>query len=86
MTSEENVVMNNIEHIQVPVVYGELMFNIINVVAKRGAILPNEFKPVGELHDFLMKVLRIEERIKEQQAAQQAAQQVQPTQLETVQE
>lgn len=65
----ENVVMSNIESVTLPVVYAELMFNIIQVVSRRGAILPNEFRPVGELHDFLVKELRLEERAQAQQAA-----------------
>ena len=80
--SGENVVMNNVESVTVPLVYAELMFNIIQVVSRRGAILPNEFRPVGELHDFLVKELRIEERLQAQQAASTASQE----KLEPVQE
>lgn len=67
MSENQNVVMSSVESIYIPVSYAELMFNIIQVVSKRGAILPNEFRAVGELHDFLFKELRIEERLKQQE-------------------
>lgn len=67
MSENQNVVMSSVESIYIPVSYAELMFNIIQVVSKRGAILPNEFRVVGELHDFLFKELRIEERLKQQE-------------------
>jgi hypothetical protein len=34
------------------------MLNILNVVSARGAIRPDEMKPVGELFEFLQKELK----------------------------
>lgn len=47
--------------------YAMLMFNIINIISKRGGFLPDEYKIVGELFEFLKDKLNIEERIKSQQ-------------------
>lgn len=44
-----------------------LMFNIINILSKRGVFLPEEYKIVGELFEFLKNKLNIYERIKSQQ-------------------
>lgn len=44
-----------------------LMYNLINVVTKRGAINSDEFTIVGELVDALKKDLRIDEQIKNKQ-------------------
>ena len=47
--------------------YAMLMFNIINIISKRGGFLPDEYKIVGELFEFLKDKLNIEERIKSKQ-------------------
>ena len=49
------------ENISVPSKYCILMFNIINVVTKRGAINSDEFVVVGELVEFLKKELKVQE-------------------------
>ena len=53
------------ETLNVPTKHCVLMFNILNVVAKRGAINPDEFKVVGELVDFLKQELKVEEQTKQ---------------------
>lgn len=52
--------------INLPEHYGLLMFNIINIVSKRGGFVPEEYKIVGELFEFLKKELKIEDRLKQQ--------------------
>ena len=44
-----------------------LIYNLINVVTKRGAINSDEFSIVGEVVDALKKELRIDEQIKNKQ-------------------
>tara|TARA_B110000305_G_C18982256_1_gene422165 strand:+ start:328 stop:537 length:210 start_codon:yes stop_codon:yes gene_type:complete len=61
---KENTIMLP-ETITVPTKHCVLMFNILNVVAKRGAINPDEFKVVGELVDFLKEELKVEEQTKQ---------------------
>ena len=53
---------NEIENINLPKNYATLMLNIISVVSKRGAFSPEEFKPIGELFDFLKKELKLDEK------------------------
>jgi hypothetical protein len=53
--------MENLEVISVPKNYAILMVNIIGVCSKRGAFSPEEFKPVGELFDFLKKELKLDQ-------------------------
>jgi hypothetical protein len=53
------------ETFTVPTKHCVLMFNILNVVAKRGAINPDEFTVVGELVEFLKKELKVEEQTKQ---------------------
>ena len=53
------------ETLNVPTKHCVLMFNILNVVAKRGAINPDEFQVVGELVEFLKKELKVEEQTKQ---------------------
>lgn len=61
---KENTIMLP-ETLNVPTKHCVLMFNILNVVAKRGAINPDEFKVVGELVDFLKEELKVEEQTKQ---------------------
>tara|TARA_B100000795_G_scaffold200939_1_gene154686 strand:- start:283 stop:492 length:210 start_codon:yes stop_codon:yes gene_type:complete len=61
---KENTIMLP-ETLNVPTKHCVLMFNILNVVAKRGAINPDEFKVVGELVDFLKQELKVEEQTKQ---------------------
>lgn len=49
------------ESVNVPFAYGLLTLRIINTVAKRGGFNADEFRVVGELHDFLKKELKVEE-------------------------
>ena len=44
-----------------------LMFNMINVCAKRGAFQAEEFKVIGELHEYLKEVLKVEELMKSEE-------------------
>ncbi len=53
------------ETLSVPTKHCVLMFNILNVVSKRGAINPDEFQVVGELVEFLKKELKVEEQTKQ---------------------
>jgi len=53
------------ETLNVPTKHCVLMFNILNVVAKRGAINPDEFQVIGELVEFLKKELKVEEQTKQ---------------------
>jgi len=53
------------ESLNVPTKHCVLMYNILNVVAKRGAINPDEFQVVGELVEFLKKELKVEEQTKQ---------------------
>lgn len=54
-------------NIEITEEYAMLMFNIINIISKRGGFLPEEYKIVGELFEFLKEKLNIEQRIKSQQ-------------------
>ena len=49
------------ESVNVPFAYGLLALRIINTVAKRGGFNADEFRVIGELHDFLKKELKVEE-------------------------
>lgn len=72
MDSVENKVISEVpNNISMSFQQAMLMFNIINVVSKRGAILPAEFKPVGDLYEFLHKELKIDEQVKLEQQQQQ---------------
>ena len=62
INENEKTLNENKETINVPTKYCILMSNIIDVVAKRGAINSNEFKIVGELTEFLKKELAVEEK------------------------
>ena len=53
--------MDNIEVVNVPKNYATLMLNIIGVCSKRGAFSPEEFKPVGEVFEFLKKELKLDQ-------------------------
>lgn len=53
---------NEIENINLPKKYATLMLNIISVVTKRGAFSPEEFKPIGELFEYLKKELKLDEK------------------------
>lgn len=53
--------MDNIEIVNVPKNYATLMLNIIGVCSKRGAFSPEEFKPIGEVFEFLKKELKLDE-------------------------
>lgn len=59
--------MENTEIVNVPKNYATLMVNIIGICSKRGAFAPEEFKPVGELYEFLKKELKLEEQQQQQQ-------------------
>ena len=63
-TKMENTIMLP-ENITVATKYCVLMYNILNVVAKRGAINPDEFFVVGELVEFLKKELKVDEQTKQ---------------------
>ena len=58
---ENNIILP--ENINIPTKYCLLMYNIINVVAKRGAINADEYYAVGELLEHLKVVLKINEQI-----------------------
>lgn len=60
----ENTIMLP-ENITVATKHCVLMYNILNVVAKRGAINPDEFQVVGELVEFLKKELKVDEQTKQ---------------------
>ena len=51
------------ENLTIPTKHCVLMYNILNVVTKRGAINTDEFQVVGELADFLKKELKVEEQL-----------------------
>lgn len=53
------------ETLSVPTKHCVLMYNILNVVSKRGAINSDEFTVVGELVEFLKKELKVEEQTKQ---------------------
>ena len=63
-TKMENTIMLP-ETVNVPTKHCVLMYNILNVVAKRGAINPDEFQVVGELVEFLKKELKVNEQTKQ---------------------
>ena len=50
-----------VESINVPANIAVLMLNVINVTSRRGAFTPEEFKPVGELYEFIKSNLKLEE-------------------------
>jgi len=52
--------------VNVPLPYVALMFNVIGVVSSRGAFKPEEFKPVGELFEYLQKELKTREDAKKE--------------------
>lgn len=49
---------NQVVGINVSLQHAVLMLNILNVVSARGAIRPDEMKPVGDLFEFLQKELK----------------------------
>jgi len=53
--------MDNSEVITIPKNFAMLMLNIIVVCSKRGSFNPEEFKPIGELFEYLKKEVKIEE-------------------------
>ena len=61
------------ENITVATKHCVLMYNILNVVAKRGAINPDEFQVVGELVEFLKKELKVDEQTKQPPQTEQLA-------------
>ena len=50
-----------VESINVPANLAVLMLNVLNVTSRRGAFTPEEFKPVGELYEFIKSNLKLEE-------------------------
>lgn len=50
-----------VESIIVPANLAVLMLNVLNVTSRRGAFTPEEFKPVGELYEFIKSNLKLEE-------------------------
>lgn len=57
--------------ITIPHEFGMLMLNIISVISRRGGFTPDEFKPVGELHELLKKELKVEDEKQKQDQSQQ---------------
>lgn len=53
---------NIVQTITVPKQYITLMLNMINIMSKRGAFVPEDFSSIGELHDFLKKELSSESK------------------------
>lgn len=49
---------------------GLLLHSIIEVMTRRGALLADELKPIGELFDYVKKELRVEQHIKRLQEMQ----------------
>tara|TARA_R110002072_G_scaffold76776_4_gene179808 strand:+ start:37 stop:252 length:216 start_codon:yes stop_codon:yes gene_type:complete len=51
----------SVESINVPANLAVLMLNILNVTSRRGVFTPEEFKPVGELYEFVKSNLKLED-------------------------
>ena len=51
----------SVESITLPANLGVLLLNILNVTSRRGAFTPEEFKPVGEVYEFVKSNLKLEE-------------------------
>lgn len=49
-----------VDSVDLPTNYALLLLNIINVSSKRGAFLPEEFKPIGELYEYIKNNLKFE--------------------------
>lgn len=52
----------SVESITLPANMGLLLLNILNITSRRGAYIPEEFKSVGELYDFVKTNLKLEEK------------------------
>jgi len=51
----------SVDSITLPANLGVLILNIINITSRRGSFTPEEFKPVGELYEFVKSNLKLEE-------------------------
>lgn len=51
----------SVESITLPANLGVLLLNILNVTSRRAAFTPEEFKPVGEVYEFIKSNLKLEE-------------------------
>lgn len=51
----------SVDSITLPANLGVLILNILNITSRRGAFTPEEFKPVGELYEFVKSNLKLEE-------------------------
>ena len=51
---------HTVESINLPSNYALLVLNIVNVCSKRGAFIPEEFKALGELHEYIKTNLKFE--------------------------
>ena len=49
---------------------GLLLHSLIEVMTRRGALMADELKPIGELFDFVKKELKVEQHIKRLQEMQ----------------
>jgi hypothetical protein len=65
MDNTSNTPKNDIilpDTIVVPARYCALMYNMVQVITKRGGINPDEFVIVGELYAFLKKELKVDQQ------------------------
>ena len=51
--------------LQIPKNYAETMLTIIKASSQRGAFIPEEFKVVGEVYDFIQKKIKDSEPVVE---------------------
>tara|TARA_R110002072_G_scaffold283078_1_gene446348 strand:- start:174 stop:356 length:183 start_codon:yes stop_codon:yes gene_type:complete len=51
-----------VESIELPANMGLLLLNILNVTSRRGAYIPEEFKSIGEVYEFIKTNLKLEEK------------------------
>ncbi len=49
---------------------GLLLHSLIEVMTRRGALMADELKPIGELFDYVKKELKVEQHIKRLQEMQ----------------
>lgn len=63
---------------------GLLLHSLIEVMTRRGALLADELKPIGELFDYVKKELKVEQHIKRLQEMQKK--QTEKTELQPVAE
>lgn len=63
---------------------GLLLHSLIEVMTRRGALLADELKPIGELFDYVKKELKVEQHIKRLQEMQKK--QTEKTELPAVAE